>query len=226
MKQDDSIFFVVGTGRCGTVWLSRLLNTSKVAKIHHERYGADRAARELGSPKESASYIKRRVIDVNEDLKQKRFYGEVNPYMLYHIDALRVILGAKIYLLVRDGRDVVRSWHSRKIFDGGHWEKVLKPEGDSKFEKVCWWWNQANSLALSKNPEVIILERLIEEWRYFNSCFSFLEIPKKTWDANRLKRENVSPSYNLPHYRDWTDEHREIFDKHCGDLMKQLGYKI
>ena len=125
---------------------------------------------------------------------------------------------------VRDGRDVVRSWHSRHTFAGDGFEKVVNPEGNTRFEQLCWLWNEINSLALSKHPRVVIFERILEDWSYFQHFFSFLAIPKPAWENAREKKENATPSYNLPHYTEWGKELRSIFQKRCGELMKELCY--
>lgn len=224
MEENERIFFVVGTGRCGTLWLSKFLNTSDIAVVHHERLGTDRDASEIASEEESEEYIRIRVPLIKIELLEKHYYGEVNSYMLFHINALRSVLGAKVSLLVRDGRNVVRSRHSRDTLLGEGPGKFLNPEDDARFEKLCWLWNWQNQLALSRNVEAIIFERLLEDWAYFNSFFGFLEIDKHAWESSRKIRENASAEHRLPEYQYWEPERRAIFDKHCGRLMDKLGY--
>ncbi len=224
MKPNDRIFFVVGTGRSGTLWLSRFLNFSDIAYVHHERLESDRPAREITSKEESEEYIRIRVPLIQLELQQKDYYGEVNGYMTFHVDALRSVLGAKVFLVVRDGRDVIRSWYSRATFTGKRYEQFLNPEGDTRFEKLCWLWNWENRRTLSQGVEPIILERLLKDWAYFNSFFGFLKIDKRVWDNERNIKQNASPAYALPEYEDWTSEQKAIFNKRCGCLMKQLGY--
>lgn len=220
-----AVTYIVGTGRCGTVWISRLLNTSKKAGVFHELFArTDRISTRPFIPCQSRTYIVERKDIVDRLVKQNGAFVEANPYMLYHIDALWEILDAKIYLQIRDGRDVVRSWYSRGTLKPGDSDLKHFPfEGSTRFEKLCWWWNYSNRLAIEKNVEIIIFEKLISDWNYFDSIFHWFEIDEAVWDAQRLLPRNTCNHFTLRHYSEWTGDLLETFDKHCGELMRELG---
>jgi len=208
------VVFVVGTGRCGTKWLAEMLGASKIAVVRHEPYGDELL--EMNLKKET--YIP-------SCLRSHRHYVECNGYMTKYIETLRGMYDAEIYSLVRDGRDVVRSFYNRHLFKDGTREQEYQPQGETRFEKLCWWWNDQNRKAMSHGVPMIKFEDLLKDWGYFNLTFGFLEIPQTVWDRKRRSKVNAAKRHNLPHHSKWGAEQTMIFDKHCGSLMRGLGYK-
>lgn len=219
------VFFVVGTGRCGTTWLSEILSTSSFAAVHHEpNRKADRISIVSRDADLSLAYIQKRRQYVANALRSNLYYGEVNGYLQYHIDALRKVFNANIFLLVRNGADVVRSWFSHDTFDSDGREKYFKPEGETRFEKLCWWWASRNELSMAEDVEVVRLEDLASDWAVFDKAFGFLSISKAAWLEHINVKANATGTYALPLYDRWTPEQKRVFSARCGSLMRRLGY--
>ncbi len=221
----SQVFFVVGTGRCGTLWLADLLSNSGFAKVYHEpNLRADRISIVCRDVDLSLAYIEKRRQHVLNALRSNLYYGEVNGYLLYHIDALRKVLNANLFLLVRNGVDVVRSWYARHTFDTDARTKYFNPEGETRFEQLCWWWTARNELAISKGVEVLRLEDLTTSWTIFNKAFGFLGIPKAIWENCKDVKMNATGNHVIASYDGWSAEQKSLFLKHCGNLMRRLGY--
>jgi len=168
---------------------------------------------------------------------QVSYYGEVNGYLRYHIESLKETFSAPIYLLVRDGRKVIRSMYSRGTFTGNDISTLLGPEeGEAyfeewkyftRFEKICWYWATNNEAMMKQLDTFINFEDIINSWPIFNKYFNInitLNISYEKWATSVNKPSNASPKYLLPPYDEWNIEQRNIFDKHCKSLMSRLGY--
>jgi len=236
------VFFVVGSGRSGTMFLADLLNESPEARIYHEPLQfADRAASVCAyrSQDFSRAYIERRKTFIESHFKGDGidYYGEVNGYLSDHVDSLKSVFNAPVYLLVRDGRKVVRSIYSRYTYQGSHISQYFSPkkespyfyqwENFSRFEKICWSWGSHNERYLTKIGKFIRFEDLISDWEEFNRVFNVhipLNISKDVWSRLIVKPSNTTPAHQLPPYENWNDEQKKIFHKHCGKMMSRFGY--
>lgn len=239
----DRVFFITGTGRCGTMFLADLLNKNTEVQVYHEPLQfSDRVASLCAYDSESFShaYIEKRRKFVEGHFRKGgiSYYGEVNPGLGNHIIALQSIFNAPVYLLVRDGRKVVRSLYSRNHFRGNHTSNLIRPKKDSpyfhewgslsRFEKLCWFWASLNEAYLNAADNVIRFEDLISDWEIFNRIFNVdmpLNVSKDLWLSSVSRKTNATPKYQLPPYENWSDEQKELFDKHCGKMMLRFGYE-
>lgn len=240
---DTNIFFIVGMGRSGTVFLSNLLNQSEECRVYHE-HPDDRDALVKAYLDNSAArrYLlgKRRKIIASRILQShKKVYGEVNGYFRHHTTALQEVLGAKVLHLVRDGREVVRSIMNRTAFtdnDKDHTGRIFPLPGDpyedkwdkmDRFERVCWYWAMTTEVLLEQNLPVICLEDVTTSYDKFATQVLnniAVDLPKELWQREISILHNISKKNTFPAYENWSAEQKEAFDQICGAVMWRLGY--
>ena len=105
------------------------------------------------------------------------------------------------------------------------------------FEKYCWFWNEYNEVLLenlkkieSERYMLIDISSLTKE--KCKEVFDFLGLegfdPEKIENLISSKvnslEEKTGKEHVFPHWKDWSAEQNNIFNKHCGVMMKKLGY--
>lgn len=250
-KNQERLFFIVGSGRSGTQLISDLLAVPKQTVVFHEpnfredvvtmeslRQNTDLAIQYWQSYRSIEVYKRWLKAGV-------RYYGEVNGTIRYQTPAIKGLYPRASFLLMsRDGRGVVRSvmgWHQ---FYGNNSKGAyaLSPlEGDeyfdcwsgmSRFEKVCWLWRETNEFLMQYVPSNrwVQLERITRDYDYFADKVLgsvALDIPQTKWAARvAMKSQNASQYYGFPSWESWTKEQQESFMKICGSTMTKLGYEV
>jgi hypothetical protein len=160
-------------------------------------------------------------------------------------------LNYKIIHLVRDPRDFVTSfmnWKNRKLSglvahhiipfwqpNPFHTKEVsfYRWTRMSKFEHYCWLWNYKNTFLIdlfkgNKDYTMIRLEDLVSDnfEVHWKRLFELLEFSFNNEISQKLidKKVNISNKKFFPKWEDWDTSQSKILDRHCGILMKRLGY--
>jgi len=243
-----NLFFLIGSGRCGTLFVSSLLNQDPGATVRHEPRGhpdLDSRPRARRDPAFADYYIEHyRKYVIYRDIVHtgKAIYGEVSSPLRCLGGALhRSFPHAHMMILARDGRDTVRSALNRQTalgFQAMH-DPVRPLPGDpfqprwtslSNFEKICWWWMDAYRMLLDQLPgqPIIHFEQTLRDYDYLKTRVLDpigLNISQETWTAHKARRSrNSAEEYRVPHWRDWSDAEKTFFDDTCGQTMERLGY--
>lgn len=245
-------FFVLGSGRSGTQMLSGLLNLNQsVLVLHEPAFFEDRVTRNAVRKKELDIYeylFKFRKYLIYDRLRKNDAvsidtYGEVTGTLRYHVAGLsEVFPDAKMLILARDGRDVVRS-----IMQHDFYTKTSVKDGDtaplprskyfdnwnemSRFEKVCWLWADSYESLLEFIPasKIIYFEKIIKDFNYCNEHVFpniNIKITSKDWEKYLSKKSvNAISEHHFPHWKHWDQEKRDDFDRICGSIMNRLGYE-
>jgi len=243
-------FFVLGSGRSGTQMLSGLLNLDhSVLVLHEPAFFEDRVTRntvrygKLNVREYLIGFRKHLIAHRIRKSEQVKTYGEVTGTLRYHAAGIKEVFpDAKMLILTRDGRDVVRSimqhdfYTETSVKDGDTSPLFGKQyfntwEGMSRFEKVCWLWADSYESLLRLIPEtkIIYFEKIIEDFDYCNNqVFSFLDIQisHEQWQKYLSKKSiNAINHHKFSHWKDWSQKNRDDFDRICGPVMNRLGYK-
>jgi len=241
---DRKVFFILGLGRSGTKFLADLLNQDQMSIVFHEPIQDDFEALVTAHKSyiKAVDYIKNyRIKKMYSFVKDKDVltYAEVNSLLRYHVLALKVLFPkAKILHLVRDGRDVVRSfmprYHYTENATGHH---SLQPKrgdllfekwhGLSRFEKICWQWADSNTRLINEVNRLIIFERLISDYSYFQKnieSYLGLNIGRDKWLKAILIPKNITKAHTMPPWHQWDRSLMLSFTKICGEVMQKLGY--
>ena len=237
------VFFILELGRSGTNFLANLLDQSQGAHVFHEPVVEDFAAylKALHDPKNANKYIRgfrKKEIYLRMRHVPASVYGEVNGVLRRHAAAIRNAFptGTLIHL-VRDGRDVVRSTMSRKtvpFYFMGLYPKKMDPwrtrwKAMDHFARVCWLWQEENALLRKEIGKTVQFEKILSNYEYFCSevlepCQIFLE--KKVWEAAVASPRNITSSFEMPKWKDWTAEQQKTFREICGVEMETCGYRF
>lgn len=242
------LFFLLGSGRCGTMFVSSLLNLDPDALVLHEPRGhLDMAARPSarGEQRFGDLYIQGfRKYAIYRDVRQHAAstYGEVSsPLRCLGAALCRAFPHAHLMILARDGRDTVRSALNRQMgrgFKAMH-DPVRPLPGDpfaprwagmSPFQKICWWWMDAYRTLLKDLPgaPIIHFEKTLRDYDYLKGNLLDplgLTVSRDQWTAHKAKKSgNSAEVYRVPHWREWSEADKAFFDEVCGEMMERLGY--
>jgi len=247
---DTNLFFLLGSGRCGTLLISRMLNQDPSAVVLHEPHRhCDLTVRNdcRKHPRAAARYVRTfRKYEIYKKIKENNAptYGEVSSPLRCLGGALRRTLPhSKFFILVRDGRATVRSAMNRQAPRKGtnnHPPTIPLPDDHpyvdrwnemSDFEQTCWWWMDSYRMLLQHLPDVPILhfEKITKDYNYVKKEIIApigLQLSKDQYDASMSRKSaNAAKQYTIPHWNDWDQTMRNQFDEICGELMERLGYE-
>src|SRR5690554_4727562 len=109
-----NVGFAVGTGRCGTKFLSEVLARDPAIASHHERHPFSdtfhRYCRWYRIPVDDAGFIAAKRRAIAEDLTRLPYSFEASAFLSLSLETLHAALGAKIVLMVRRPDRVVTSY--------------------------------------------------------------------------------------------------------------------
>ncbi len=177
------LFVVVSTGRTGTTWLANLLDTCPSARVVHEPVPWEQyeMARAMWDPSRAHAYLtsfRVREMALRVTAARPAIYGEVNPAIRHHVDALRALFGhITVIHLVRDARTFVPSVMARERFTGA--DRVLGERPPTpqiadawktmtRFEKVCWMWAHENDYLAQRADGLARFEAITDSYRSFS----------------------------------------------------------
>ena len=248
-EHQENLVFITGSGRSGTQLISSLLGQLDSSSVWHEpNFAEDVSTMNImrNNHNNCIDYWKRfRSVEICKRwrLSNTRIYGEVNGTIRYQVPAIKELYpNANLFLMVRDGREVIRSIMKWKQFYsrysiGAYNIKPLKgdPYFDvwknfTKFEKLCWSWQDTYKKLTSIIPQShwLKLENITRDPNYFQAqCLDHLgeSITHGQWNSIISKKSfNSSTSYSFSHYTEWDKFHTEAFWKICGDMMETFGY--
>lgn len=238
------MFFVVTTGRSGSMSLAKILSQHPLCICRHEQH---RILIKL------AAEWRHGVLDTDElscylAYKGERMfphriglqlYGESDQKLSFIIPFLAEFgHNAKFIWLIRDGRDVVASMVSRGEYSREEartvphlWAKY-RIEGDrtgdvstetwermDAFEKCCWYWTYTNNLIAADlralNTEQWIMVRLEELEASLDQLVEFLGLP---YYPLRILRANKNYARSYKPIQ-WSRHEKAAFERWCGDAM-------
>ncbi len=231
------MLIITGTGRCGTATFARMFGG------HHEfrvQYLFDKYFLKADPFSDPFRSIQKRIeamLDLHQGIDRGTFIDSSNLY-IYFIDALYTLdPSTRVILLVRNGKDFVRSalsrrWHEHiqfgnvPTYDNPYFHKWSRM---SSLKKNTWIWVYRNKKALEglkKLPEGNKMIVRIEDIREKDTLerlkvFSGTELKEREWAA---KKVNANPSFALPPKEEWSDSMNRDFNEIAGDMMKYFGY--
>lgn len=238
------LFFGFSSIRGGTVFLTNMLKLQTPnAHIEHEANVVDYLNLPQARLSEEASLEYVKIFRRNEIFSRAPrnidIYGEINPFIRRHCTAIqRVFPQARLFHMVRDPRDVVRSIMSREIFSRKDPMAALtspRPSDPyfkqwssmSRFEKICWEWQCDNRFIRESVPQVIRFEDMMKDYDKFKmDLLDYLKIdlPSDVWASFVNRPKNVSRNYGFEHWSKWDARTMDTFMCICGEEMAEYGY--
>lgn len=244
------IFFMLGSGRCGTMFLSRLLNQADDAMVLHEPLRhSDLEVRPACrvDPSAGIDYVEKfRKVQIYKKVKEHgvSIYGECSQPLRCLGTALRhAFPQGHFMILVRNGKAGVRSAMNRQASRGAtnHWNHapVMPLPGDpvrdrwdsmSDFEKACWWWADSYRMLLDQldGCPIVQFEQTLNDFDYLHEMVLApvgLNITREQWEAHKARpSDNSATKYIVKHPDEWDQQERDAFEQYAGDVNRAMGY--
>jgi len=239
-------FFIVSTGRTGTKWLARILNSEK-AHVLHEPVPFEGLAHIAAckNKRNAYDYVKNfRIKEIylrNKNINEIDIFGEVNGNLRRHIAPLSKLLpNITIIHLIRNGKNVIRSVMNRNTFTDKKsiYFKFIPPEARRKklnwkhidnFEKMCWIWRWENEYMDAGTDNHVKFEDITSSYQIFKKQLTEkigVDISENVWKEQINLPINKNEKCNFPSYEYWTKSEKNKFQKICGKMMDKYGYEI
>ncbi len=255
------MFFVVAMGRSGTKFLADILSRDPRGVVRHEPVKEDNRFLESRYAGVFETTIDARMAGrfrrVLADVGDVEFYGEVNSLLRFEVEWLRKIYDPVLIHLVRDGRNVVRSTYIRHVFTEHQLGSPTIPRDDdpfvsrwagfNRFQKLCWYWRQANEYLAEQVPLHARFEDVIGSYDAFRASIlepTGVEVSEELWKREVERPKNTSRSFRagarlrhllrprshpmpidpIPAWQDWDQEMTDHFWEICGSTMERFGY--
>ena len=231
------MLIITGTGRSGTGTMAKLLGGWHEFRVSYILDKYFWRAAPHSDPFDSLEKRLMVMLDLHQGIDRRTFVDSSNLYIFF-IDALYLLNpDAKFILVVRDGKDFVRSafsrrWHEQYAFG------TVPPDNDRYFEewasltpiqKNAWIWDYRNRKALEglklipREKKLVLRIEDIDKQDTLYGLESFTG--KKVCDRNiATERYNVNPAFSLPPKEEWTDAQHAEFNAIAGELMGFFGY--
>ncbi len=187
---------ITGSGHSGTTFLTNLLSHAPDIEVRHQYFG-DRTGRYADFSRnvmKCLSYyqtnhpmlelmLRKQMEQTVAQFPELQTFVDVYPHLPYALTAVRRALDdVHCYHLVRTGREVVRSQYNGKNYRTRLRRSLIIPTnpstlelwgGFSRFEKLCWLWNDLVSRLLEDGVQLLHLERSSRTTITFtNACWS------------------------------------------------------
>lgn len=175
-------FVAIGTGRCGTVSLSRIVGACRRVVCTHEAYVTN-----WYTPKESR--LRKLISFLSQD--DGNLHGEVQPHLLPHLSFVREQLPAlKVVCLHRPCAEVVASFLRRGIDKlrpsarprqkNTKWvERLPDIEAYSYADAVRYYWEMYEKYMAEMKDAFHLEMRELNDDAVVTRLFDFLEIPEE-----------------------------------------------
>lgn len=113
--------FAIGTGRCGTTFLAKVVACEPEIASSHERFDLNetfhRYCKWYGLPVDSEGFLKQKEIEIMKDLEEYPHSFESSPHLALSLPELYERFKAKFIFLVRSPEDVVNSFLDKGWYD-------------------------------------------------------------------------------------------------------------
>jgi len=249
--RDYAPVFVLSTGRCGTEFLTVVLEASKDLAVYHtqrpelkhyklEAYRANRT-----DPKALREIIKAcRFESICDEYLRRRTYVETNNAITFFAPQLATLFPrSKFIHLIRDPAAFARSgmrrgWYSGRVesdigilrnLDDANWESY------DRLTKIGWLWNETNrfiqdvSSTIEANRFLVLRsEDLFSGTETAVEIFSFLGAqppPVRKLKKVTSKKVNEQILGEFPPYKQWTPEQKASLRRFVS-LHEAYGYKL
>lgn len=236
--------FVTSTGRTGTDFITWLVNAhvDNAWSLHEPKPAFRRRSYELRA--RAPTRYERLYFQWPRRWRHARrpehWYVETNYHLHAAMHLMRACFpGALIVHIVRDGREVVRSWLNRYRYIRDTHVTPFHVPGDAAqawwrdwnpLQKLAWYWVNVNRTAAAQGPDMWFrYETLFDAER--SPLLDLLDrMPGTHYDPAAIRAAfsrpvNASPPNRLfPPYEDWPRAWREQFWEIAGEEMQRLGY--
>jgi hypothetical protein len=238
------MFFVLGTGRCGSTTIARVLDSLPgLACVHEPEPYLVREAYDYLAGSLSKDELIQRLRETRGGHPAQPRYGESNQKLSFMVAALRAAFPKADYLwLIRNGLAVVASTYYREWYipnechkdewsayriQGGVVGAVAPDEWArmNSFEKNCWYWSWTNRKirrdleAHGARWKLVRLEDLDAQVPEIASFLGVAAPAAVEVPVLNLARSGKGKTTKVNY---WDHAQRQTFTRVCGPLMDEL----
>lgn len=210
----SKVSFAVGTGRCGTKFLYRLLKYEPVVASAHEKHPLSdtfhRYCKWYNLPIDNEGFLVAKRNSIDNDLKHKKYSFEASAFLSLSILELYKAFDAKFMLLVRSPEKVINSYLRKGWYESPvhvkDYEKLPSFQGDMEFHHF--------------------LGRTLPKGGDMTRWMELTRVGKLAWYWNSLNREIVRQFSVLPPAQYCVVRLEDLtYDKYVGEIAPFLGFK-
>jgi len=230
-KLNETKFFCLNSGNCGSTYMVDLLRKNGIENCHHEQrpdfnlLGSEYFVESTPDPQKEAKLVKMMQVT-----RKNTFFEASNRLFALTPIIEQSFPNAKFIHLHRNGQETVRSILSRPyLTDFFTRYTVVRnilspfPKRKTNFEKACLFWNTLNKTILDdlKNHDHLSLpfKKLVNGDLVELESFMHIKIKRrKEAKVNGTKFEKVRK------FDEWPEHQKQIFWDICGDTMERMGY--
>ena len=239
------LFFVTCVPRCGSQWLTQLLDTAPGVKVYHSNYlvGGKKIIRtdiesmiDVWHGQDRRLYLRKsreRVAQFAErDAPGMRGWGEVNEHLRYSAPQLRKVFDVPIVGLIRDGHQTVPSLVRHRFYnpsEAGLWTSAIKPHSYkvftawpdmTPFARCCWLWGDSYWRLRNWGVPIFTLESLNAEFSNVERLCDVLSINVSYEDWRERAGKPVDEFYRGRPRPALPPEQLETFNIWAGDIQE------
>ena len=241
----QKIYFFLSTARSGSKWLVNFLEQATPLKARHEfslnhhfkngEFVEEKRTAEgftdLVNKKDEAKDL---LIEARTWLEKfPQDYAEANVYLERFLSVMKEVFPDSVMVhLHRGPKDVVRSIINRDWYDTPEDNKhpiMGEKAWDNlnQFEKACCYVRETNESLLNVCQDRLDFEQMVTDINYLIEKLRSLNIPVFPRLATAIYGKKINQNYNyeFPEYREWTEEHKELFHSICDPVNVALGYE-
>ena len=250
-KEHRKAFFVLSSGRCGTLTLARLLATSRNAKVHY--YPKPQMFQEAlqaywGEIDKQKAFWSARSSLMRNTWAGGYIYGETSAFVTPFCHLLAEELPeSRFIVLIRHPKDFVRSGLRQNFYHGHPSDAgLLRPspkdeafkgwEKQSQFEKICWFWRETyiaieGMLEKVQKERVLVVrfEDLISNIEKVREIFEFLSLEgfseQKAAEVLSAKL-NAQDYKHFPEPESWSSDLNDLLQRLCWPTADKYGYSL
>jgi len=183
--------FAVGTGRCGTKFLARVISQEPGVSSVHERNPTNetfhRYCQWYQLPVDQEGFLRTKELEIAQDLEHNSFSFESSAHLSLSVQELFERFQPKIILLVRSPERVVNSYFQKEIFK----DPIIRKDPDLApgYQDL--------------GPVHHFLGRIMPSGEAYNAWSSMSQIGKLSWWWNEINAAVLEQFQRIPqdHWR-------------------------
>ncbi len=236
--------FLLSTGRSGTTFLADFFGSFGQVVSRNEqspafkRRGIELVSRPTNFYEKQYFKWSRRLDTV---LSGSDWFVETNCRLFGASHLIESVFPEALrFHLIRDGRDVVRSWVNKGRYTRADTATRFTPHdvpGDpyrnrwkqlNSIQRNAWSWSMRNRIIADSNPDDLYYFEGIFK-KPHEEIFRMLEtlgLDYKEEDIQEKLQKKIFPTRNdfLPPFPDWRDDWKQQFWEIAGEVMEEFGY--
>lgn len=216
---------ITGEGRSGTKWMATFLRECGHSAGHESSRFGGRGWKTRGW--QALKQIKAGELpDVDQIIKwiQEAPAGwiEINGYLLWHVPSF-VACKRGVLHLVRDGRDVARSFVARKRRSKA--ALLGAPSGADYVVQLGHRWSE--KVRWMRSFRFLRLEDALSNFDLLRDTLRGygVEVDRGVWEKMRRRRVNATKRHAVSAWPEWGKEKQAAFWRVAGEMMEIYGYE-